>query len=660
MKLLSKSRFKIGLECPNKLYFSNKKEYANNKSNDSFLKSLAQGGFQVEELARTHYPDGILIEETEGKYDHKALWEQTKKHLQKENVVLFEPAFLYNNLFIRVDILVKRGNKIKLIEVKAKSYDPYKSYTFVGKRGGIDSTWKPYLYDVAFQNYVMKNCFPNWDIHNYLMLADKSKKATVDGLNQMFRAVEKANKRTGIVTKFKDVSELGKSVLSEIKIDDIINKIQNDDPKFKYNEYLEAYTFDELVDVIASNYNDGTYFNFPIISSACKSCEFKTTEEDKKNNLKSGFEYCFRKQKNWGDSDFDRPLVYEVWNFRKHNKLFDNGIYFMDELTEEDVDVRPLAGKISSSERQWIQVEKQSNNDDSYYVEVQDLRNEMDKWKFPLHFIDFETSMVALPFSRDRHPYEQIAFQFSHHIFHEDGRIEHASEYINTNQGEFPNFEFVRALKRALEKDEGSIFKFANHENTVLNQIYVQLSHSVEDDKVSLMDFIRTITHSRKDSAEEWEGERDMVDLNKVIKDYYYNPLTKGSNSIKAILPAVLNTSEFLKNKYTNSISEINVTSKNFDINHVWLTYTDGKADDPYKTLPPVFENWNEEDLKGLISGMDHVKDGGAALTAYGKLQYTDMSETERQAITKSLLKYCELDTMAMVMIYEHLKEVME
>ncbi|MCK5907927.1 MAG: hypothetical protein KAG37_10065 [Flavobacteriales bacterium] len=120
MKLLSKSRFKLGLECPNKLYFSNKKEYANNKTSDSFLKSLAQGGFQVEELARTHYPDGILIKETKGKYDHKALWEDTKQHLQKENVVLFEPAFMFNNLFIRVDILVKKGNKIKLIEVKAK------------------------------------------------------------------------------------------------------------------------------------------------------------------------------------------------------------------------------------------------------------------------------------------------------------------------------------------------------------------------------------------------------------------------------------------------------------------------------------------------------------------------------------------------------------
>ena len=34
------------------------------------------------------------------------------------------------------------------------------------------------------------------------------------------------------------------------------------------------------------------------------------------------------------------------------------------------------------------------------------------------------------------------------------------------------------------------------------------------------------------------------------------------------------------------------------------------------------------------------------------------MSEKERAEITKGLLKYCELDTLAMVMIYEHLIEI--
>ena len=85
----------------------------------------------------------------------------------------------------------------------------------------------------------------------------------------------------------------------------------------------------------------------------------------------------------------------------------------------------------------------------------------MDAWVYPLHFIDFETSMVAIPFNKGRHPYEGIAFQFSHHMVHEDGRIEHRGQYLNTGTGVFPNYDFVRNLKRELGQDEGSIFQIS-------------------------------------------------------------------------------------------------------------------------------------------------------------------------------------------------------
>ena len=46
-------------------------------------------------------------------------------------------------------------------------------------------------------------------------------------------------------------------------------------------------------------------------------------------------------------------------------------------------------------------------------------------------------------------------------------------------------------------------------------------------------------------------------------------------------------------------------------------------------------------------------------MTAYSRLQYEDMSDYERTEIKKALLKYCELDTMAMVMIYEAWREML-
>jgi len=185
-----------------------------------------------------------------------------------------------------------------------------------------------------------------------------------------------------------------------------------------------------------------------------------------------------------------------------------------------------------------------------------ELKEEMESWIYPLHFIDFETSAVALPFNKGRKPYEQVAFQFSHHVAHENGTIEHANEFLLAEAGVFPNFEFVRALKKALG-DKGTIFRYSSHENSILNAIYLQLKNSDETDKDELIEFIQTISHSKNDSVELWEGERDMVDLCALYKKYYFDPHTKGSNSIKAVLPALLRRSNFLQNKYQQSIGEI-------------------------------------------------------------------------------------------------------
>jgi hypothetical protein len=75
----------------------------------------------------------------------------------------------------------------------------------------------------------------------------------------------------------------------------------------------------------------------------------------------------------------------------------------------------------------------------------------------------------------------------------------------------------------------------------------------------------------------------------------------------------------------------------------------------PYKTLPDLHLDWSEEELESALIGLESISDGGAALTAYGKLQYTNISDRERQDLNNALLKYCELDTLAMVLLFEHL-----
>lgn len=647
MKVLTKSRFKLGLECPNKLFYTNKKEYANTKNEDPFLEALAEGGFQVEELARMHYSNGVLIEGND--WDYQLLWEQTQELLKQDNIIIYEAAFLIDGLFIRTDVLVKQGNNIELIEVKSKSFTPDDEYLFIGKRGGIISNWKPYLFDIAFQKYVMQLCYPNWKIQSYLMMADKSKKVSINGLNQLFRICSKGGKRTGILKKVSSIEETGNSVLARKNVSQIVADIEAN--KYKYHDSLK---FIESINQFKEFYQKDEYANWKTSFSGCKSCEFKSDNKD----LKSGFKECFKKQHDWSEDDFLKPNIFDIYFFTKGNKLFEEGIYFKSELTEDNVGLNVEAEKLTTSHRQWLQIEKEVKNDKTIYVDVEGLKVEMNKWVFPLHFIDFETSAVALPFNNGLKPYEQIAFQFSHHIYHEDGKIEHADEYINSKAGVFPNFEFLRALKLALEKDNGTIFKYSPYENSILNAIYIQLLDSAEDDKMELISFIQNISHSKSDSTAKWKGNRDMVDLWDVEKRYYYNPLTKGSNSIKAVLPASLSLSKFLQKKYSKPLSQINVSSKNFNENHVWLEVENDNAKNPYKMLPSLFDSWSEEQIECTLSEIEDIDNGGAALTAYGKLQYTDMEQPEIDELTSALLKYCELDTLAMVMIYEHFKEI--
>ena len=654
MRVLSKSRFKLGLECSNKLYYTGKKEYANQKNENPFLEALAKGGFQVEELARLYYPYGSLLQGED--WDYEKHWNHTRELLKNENVIIYEAAFLNDGLFIRTDILIKRGNSVELIEVKSKSFDPKNENIFIGKNGGMVSKWKPYLFDVAFQKHVIQLCYPEWKIKSIIMMADKTKKASIDGLNQFFRITNLSNNRTGVKVLAKSKKELGNPILGKLDITEIISGIESG----KYS-YSNSINFIDAIHDLKNTYMNDRYKYSSTSYMSCNKCEFKTSNEEQE--LKSGFKECFEKQHNWEQQDFEKTSLFDISgiDWRKSIKLFENNFIFAESLSPEDIGYKEEAGKLSNSERAWIQIQKAVNNDSSIYVDKVGLKEEMNKWIFPLHFIDFETCTAALPFSKGRKPYEQIAFQFSHHTYLETGEIKHSTEYISNKAAHFPNFDFIRELKKALENDCGTIFRFHNHENNILNAIHIQLSESDEKDKESLMEFIETISHSTKTNANKWSTPiRDMVDLWEIAKNFYFNPSTNGSNSLKDLLPAALNSSYFLRNKYSKSLNKISVTSKNFSDSHTWLKTEKDEIINPYKNLPPVFDSWTEEEIESSISEILDINDGGAALTAYGKLQYTDMVQAEIEEITTALLKYCELDTLAMVMLYEHFKEIID
>jgi len=653
-RYLTKSRFKLACECPTKLFYTKKSEYADNSIDDPFLQALAKGGFQVGELAKCYFPEGVEIEAL----DYDLSCAQTNELLKADEATIFEAAVKFENLFIRVDVLRKFGNKLEIIEVKSKSYNANED-VFFGARDGIVSKWKSYLYDAAFQKYVVQKAFPEFEVSASLMMTDKAALCPTNGLNQKIRIFtdDSGRKKAKVVAQLTE-EELSKQILCIVNVDDACERIfNNTDTKLP-----DRLSFAERIENFADHYVRDEKIA-PIPSAICRDCQFQTKAEDENTGLKSGFKACWGEAFGWTEADFSEPNILEIWNHKSKDKLIAQGKLKMSELRPEDLGTsKDKESGLSDTERRWIQVERTCGNDRTFFLDKDGLLQEMEKWKFPLHFIDFETSTPAIPITKGRRPYESIAFQFSHHIVHQNGEVEHAGEYLNAQVGVFPNYDFVRNLREELSRDDGTIFRYADHENSILCAIYRQMAAETEEisDHDELMDFIRSIAKPTKNSAEEWPSDRCMVDMLDLVKRFYYDPYMKGSNSIKQVLPAVLNSSSYLQKKYSKPDygTANGIKSLNFS-NWQWIKHKNGAVVDPYKQLPELFQDVLDFEVE-LLSSDEMLTDGGAAMTAYTQLQFEDMSSYERNEIENALKRYCELDTMAMVMIYEAWREMLK
>ena len=638
LRYLTKSRFKSALECPTKLYYAGKDDYADNSKENKFLSALAEGGYQVGELSKSYHPDrGQVLSEK----DYNSQLKKTSELLQSEKVIIYEPAIKFDNYFIRVDILVKDGINVELIEVKAKSFRS--EGEFYSSKGYISSSWRPYLYDVAFQTWVTESAFPHWTVTPFLMLADKNKKASIDGLNQYFTVNEDITRESSLKVEASIADKaLGKTLLTKINVKkavDMIRMGEDKDPKRK--------SIEEKRDLIPRATQYSEYYEkdekYPVsLGSKCKDCEFKNKDA---LELKSGYEECWSEV--FPDFDIKAPHIFDIarFNKKKSDSLIKRGLYRLDHIYND----QELINELKLNPRQIMQIKKTVDDSDQEYIDRK-LYEELDRWIFPLHFIDFETSVVAIPFHKNRSPYEQIAFQFSCHTYHENGHIEHY-EWIETEKGKFPNFDFVKNLKKVLDKDHGTILRYASHENTVLRQIQSQMKDESEKKYEDLISWIDTVT--------QWdggEGERNMQDMLKLVKDNYYHREMGGSNSIKSVLPSILTVSNHIKDRYSKPLGYGNNLSEQV----IWqMNENTGKPYDPYKILPDTYQGLDLPKGKTLFKDAK-VQDGSGALIAYGKLQFTEMLEEEKIALINALLQYCELDTLAMVLIYEHWLSIKE
>jgi hypothetical protein len=134
---------------------------------------------------------------------------------------------------------------------------------------------------------------------------------------------------------------------------------------------------------------------------------------------------------------------------------------------------------------------------------------------YPVHFLDFETLGPALPVYVGTRPFQTIPFQWSDHVLHSDGTIEHR-EFLAAGRDD-PREEFTRTLLDALV-DAGSIVHYSAYERTQLARLRRRYPEHEDD-------FARI--------------ESRLFDLLPVVRNHCFHPDFRGSSSMKAILPVL-------------------------------------------------------------------------------------------------------------------------
>ena len=284
-----------------------------------------------------------------------------------------------------------------------------------------------------------------------------------------------------------------------------------------------------------------------LLSTRCKECPFR--------------EYCHK--------DVAGPSVLDINGLNKPYELYNSGVVtYVDALTNH----------VKLNQRQKAQIETYLNAK-TRMINIPQLKQFLSGLRYPIYHLDFESIQLPIPPSDDTWPYEQIPTQYSLHIEYEDGRLEH-KEFLGDSID--PRRAIAESLCENIPEDACVLAYFKGFECGRLKEL-AELFPDLRDHLMSICDNVIDLIVPFKSGA-------------------FYDVAMGGSNSIKAVLPAL----------YPN----------------------DPELD--YHALPVVHK-------------------GDEAMDIYPKM--LEANDKDKAIIRDGLLKYCCLDTLAMVKVLRKIKE---
>jgi len=199
--------------------------------------------------------------------------------------------------------------------------------------------------------------------------------------------------------------------------------------------------------------------------------------------------------------------------------------------------------------------------------------------EYPVSYLDFETIGTAIPLFDGVKPYQQVPFQYSLHIVRSPGtKPEHRSFLMDGASD--PRPEFMRQLRADLPETGSVVAYNAGFETGRLKECCELLPE--------YKPWLRKVTPRIVDLLLPFRGFR------------YHHPDQNGSNSMKAVLPALT-----------------------------------GKG---YEKLA--------------------IQEGGAASREFLRVTFGQVTAAERRRVRLDLEEYCGLDTLGMVQIVDKIKHL--
>ncbi len=235
-----------------------------------------------------------------------------------------------------------------------------------------------------------------------------------------------------------------------------------------------------------------------MLADACPPCDCDT----KTRGRRCPMFHLFHPEFPTGNTVFDLTSI----NQKRLSEVLERGVLY---LTDWPSDL-----KLNPRQRWQLEVVRTGEE----RVNTKQLRELLGSMRYPYHFLDYETFQTPVPLYSGTWPFQQVPFQYSVHVLHEDGTLEHR-EFLWTQPGQPP----VRPLAESLREhigDEGSVLVWWKGFEGKRNE---ELAGAVPE----LADFLLGLNDR-------------IVDLmDAVSKGMWVHPDFGGSASMKKVLPVV-------------------------------------------------------------------------------------------------------------------------